>query len=402
MVIRILSAGHRLYRQRCALWIATMLATGLLAVELAEAAETSVARCAHPPCTATNVIFDTDMYSDIDDMLALAMLNTLQDRGEIKVLAVTIGTDAPFVAPYVDLVNTYYGHGDIPIGMTRGGITAEYFKAWEERGGPWAPNGVSYTEHIAQLKAPNGSPIYPRNILNSSQAPEAVSLLREVLAKQPDKSVVAIQVGYATTLARLLNSGPDRASPLDGKSLVEQKVRLLSTMAGSFDAWAGDDGADHPAGGPDMNIVSDVPSAKSVFAEWPTPIVASGVEIGISMRFPQLSVERHFNYAAHHPIADTYRYTAPAYRARSKRPEAPHDHATFDLTSVLYAARPDEDYFSLSEPGRITALSDGGSRFEPDARGSHRYLILTPEQKSRTLEAMVMLTSQPPVHQAKH
>ena len=38
------------------------------------------------------VIFDTDMWSDIDDMLALAMLNVLHDRREINLLAVTSST----------------------------------------------------------------------------------------------------------------------------------------------------------------------------------------------------------------------------------------------------------------------------------------------------------------------
>jgi len=71
-------------------------------------------------------------------------------------------------------------------------------------------------------------------------------------------------------------------------------------------------------------------------------------------------------------------------------------------TAVLYAARPDEGYFSLSEPGKISVLSDGGSRFEVVAGGAHRYLILTDDQKARTLETMVVLTSQPPVRRAKH
>jgi hypothetical protein len=41
-------------------------------------------------------------------------------------------------------------------------------------------------------------------------------------------------------------------------------------------------------------------------------------------------------------------------------------------------------------------LPDGGSRFDESENGSHRYLILSEAQKARTLEAMVMLVSQPP------
>jgi hypothetical protein len=67
---------------------------------------------------------------------------------------------------------------------------------------------------------------------------------------------------------------------------------------------------------------------------------------------------------------------------------------------VLYAARPDRDYFSLSSRGKITVLEDGSSRFEETPSGRDRYLILREEPKARTLEAMAMLVSQPPAHRA--
>jgi hypothetical protein len=99
------------------------------------------------------------------------------------------------------------------------------------------------------------------------------------------------------------------------------------------------------------------------------------------------------SYVKNHPIAETYRTYAEEQKVSKKWP---HDHPTFDLTSVLYAARPDRNYFSLSKPGRITVLADGGSRFDESENGSHRYLIQSEEQKARTLEAMAMLASQPP------
>src|SRR5262247_2508237 len=78
----------------------------------------------HPP----NVIFDTDVWSDIDDMLALAMLHALHDRGEINFVAVTISMDDKWCAPYVDLVDRFYGHPDIPIGIVRNGVTVDSFR----------------------------------------------------------------------------------------------------------------------------------------------------------------------------------------------------------------------------------------------------------------------------------
>lgn len=345
-----------------------------------------------------NVIFDTDIYSDIDDMLALAMLHTLQDRGEVRLLAVTVGTEAAWTASYVDLVNTFYGHASIPIGMVRGAITAQRFdeKPFSDEPKPYSPNGINYTQYLAQRIHKDGTRVYPHKLIDSATAEEAVHLLRRVLATQPDNSVVMIQVGYSTNFARLLVSKPDGVSNLDGKALVKRKVRLLSAMAGNFAESAWED-KQFPAGMPEFNLKMDVPAAQKVFSEWPTPVVASGFEIGLQMLFPERSIHRDFNYVDRHPISETYLYTAPYYRKASRNPDAPHDHATFDLTSVLYAARPDEGYFSLSKPGKITVLADGGSRFDESVSGTHRYLILSDEQKARTLEAMVMLASQPPV-----
>src|SRR5687767_15975095 len=74
--------------------------------------------CAQRP---VKLIFDTDMGNDIDDALALGVIHALQSRGECELLAVTITKDNPKAAPFVDLVNTFYGRGDIPIGMVRDG-----------------------------------------------------------------------------------------------------------------------------------------------------------------------------------------------------------------------------------------------------------------------------------------
>jgi inosine-uridine nucleoside N-ribohydrolase len=248
-----------------------------------------------------------------------------------------------------------------------------------------------YTEILSEEKR-DGSLVYPHLLIDGLRAPEAVSVLRKTLAAQPDGSVVVIQVGYSTNLARLLESGADRASPLSGRDLILKKVRLLSVMAGNFgDATMS--GKVVPKGSQEFNLLSDVPSAQKLFSGWPTPIVASGFEIGLAMLYPAVSVERDFSYIKDHPIAETYR----TYADEQKGPvKWPHDHPTFDLTSVLYAARPDRNYFSLSKPGRITVLADGGSRFDESEDGLHRYLILSDDQKARTLEAMVMLVTQPP------
>ncbi len=156
----------------------------------------------------TGIIFDTDMGNDVDDALALAMLHAFQSRHEINLLAVTITKDNKWAAPYVDAVNHFYGRPEIPIGTVRNGKT---------------PESNPMIEIPAERRRPDGSFVYPHRILDGAQAPEAVSLLRQTLAEQKDGSVVIVQVGFSTNLARLLETRADTASPDDGTTLVRKK-----------------------------------------------------------------------------------------------------------------------------------------------------------------------------------
>jgi inosine-uridine nucleoside N-ribohydrolase len=310
---------------------------------------------------AVPVIFDTDMGNDVDDALALAMLHALESRGECRLLAVTITKDNPWSAAYVDLVNTFYGRPGIPIGVVKGsGIT---------------PESSCMIQVPAERKDANGRPVYPHRLASGADAPDAVAVLQRVLAAEPDGSVVIVQVGFSTNLARLLESGPDAASPLAGRELARRKVRLLCLMAGNFRENT-----------PEFNVKMDVASAQKVFGQWPSRIVASGYEIGASMLFPASSIERDFAYAQNHPVADAYRNYM----------RMPYDRPTWDLTAALYAVRPDRGYFSLSPAGSITVDAQGRTLFTPGANGRHQYLIVNDGQRARTLECMMLLSSQPP------
>jgi inosine-uridine nucleoside N-ribohydrolase len=300
-----------------------------------------------PAAEPVRVIYDTDMGNDIDDALALAVLHALENRGEARILAVTLTKDSRYAGPYVDLVNTFYGRGGIPVGVVANGKT------------PKDSN---------MLRVPLERNLYPHKLRDSSEAPDAVELLRTTLAAERDASVVVVQVGFSTNLARLL------VSP-GGAELARRKVRLLSVMAGAF-----------PAGQPEYNVKTDLESARRVFSEWPSAVVASGFEVGLSILFPAVSIENDFGYLPHHPVADAYR----AYK------KMPYDRPTWDLTAALYAVRPERGYFTLSEPGWIRVEEDGRTRWERDAAGRHRYLKVEEKQRIRALETLVALASEPP------
>lgn len=304
------------------------------------------------------VIFDTDMGNDIDDALALSMLHALESRKESHLLAVTITKDHPKTVPFIEIINNLYGRKNIPIGMLKDGMTKEEGK---------------FLGAVVDQKLPNGKFAYPR----SGKSEEAISLLRRVLSQAQDGSVVMIQVGFSTNLARLLDSSPDKFSSLNGMDLVRKKCKLMSIMAGQFP----------PAKNAEYNVRIDIPAAKKLYANWPTPIVFSGFEIGLAMKFPASRIESDFSWVPKNPIVE-------AYRAYMKMP---YDRPTWDLTSVLYAIRPDHGYFSLSPAGEVTVDDAGHTPFKETPTGKHRYLIIDEAQKIKTLEAMIQLASEPPL-----
>jgi hypothetical protein len=311
------------------------------------------------------LIYDTDICGDCDDVLALGMIHALESRGACRLLAVTVSVDNDLAAPFVNAVNTFYGRPRIPIGTVgKGGVVQEskYLGLVEEKDG-------------------RGRYRYPHDLLSGRDAPSPTALLRRILAAQPDHSVVIAQVGFSTNLARLLDSGPDQNSRLEGVKLVAQKVKLLSLMAGAFQP------IDGKAGYREYNVVKDVSSFRALVERWPTEMVFSGFEIGIALPYPASSIEKDYGYVRHHPLSEAYiRYNPP-----------PHNRPTWDLTSVLYAVLGDRGYFDISPRGRVFVDADGATRFEETSQGSHAYLVLRPEQKPRVLEALVQLSSQPPL-----
>jgi inosine-uridine nucleoside N-ribohydrolase len=317
------------------------------------------ARLAEPE--PIRLVFDTDIGNDVDDAMALGVIHALETRGVCRLLAVTVTKDHPKAAAFVDIVNTFYGRGDIPIGVVRNGATRD-----EGR----------------YLKLADNVDRYPHDLRSGADAPDAVELLRRTLAAQPDGSVTLVQVGFFTNYARLLASTADAISPLSGRELIRKKVARLSVMAGSFQV------VERKPRFLEYNVVQDLASARQLVKDWPTPIVWSGYEIGVAAAYPHESIEHDFDYVPHHPIKDAYYLYEPP----------PHDRPTWDLTAVLAAMRPDARYFTLSPIGRVEVADDGFTRFVADATnaGRDRVLTMNAMQSERVREALVWLTSTPP------
>jgi hypothetical protein len=322
--------------------------------------------CGSSFAAPVKLIFDTDMGNDVDDVMALCMIHSLQKRGAVELLAVTITKDHPQAAAFVDAVNTFYAYPDVPIGVVKGGATPEPGKF----------------NRLADAKHPDGSLRYPHNLKSGADAPEAVGLIRRLLAAQPDASVALVQVGFFTNFARLLDSKPDAASPLSGRDLIAKKVKVFSIMAGAFQTvnW----NTRHL----EYNVVKDVPAAQALAKRWPSPVIWSGFEIGVAAAYPHVSIECDFEYVKHHPLKESYVLYNPP----------PHDRPTWDPTALLYAIYPDRGYFDLSPAGNVTVEDNGATWYRPgkDGKGLHRFLVMSPEQTARVREAIVQLCVEPP------
>ena len=117
------------------------------------------------------LVFDTDLGNDVDDSMALAVIHALQNRNECELLAVTTTKDNPYVAPMIDVLNTFYGRPEIPIAVVKNGVTKDEGK---------------YNRQVLELKDDTGNPRYPRKLTpeDSAKLPDAVPFLRKLLAAE--------------------------------------------------------------------------------------------------------------------------------------------------------------------------------------------------------------------------
>ena len=309
-----------------------------------------------------DLIMETDIGNDVDDALAMDLLYKYSDAGLINLKAVCINKEGTAPAEFTDILNTWYGYPDIPIGIVRDGADCE-------------TDAINYAKAVVNLKDATGAQLFVRSRNGYDDLPEAPVLYRKLLASSADSSVTIASVGFSTNLARLLETTADEYSELSGKDLVARKVKLLVTMAGNFE-----DSSNH-----EYNVMKDIPAAKKIFEEWPTPIVTSPFELGIKVQYPATSIENDFGWAGPHPVVE-------AYKAYMKMP---YDRPTWDPTAVLYAVE-GESWFNISEPGYISVTDEGSTLFTPDENGTRRYLYVDEAQAEAIRDHFVKVISSVP------
>jgi len=313
-----------------------------------------------------NLILETDLGNDMDDALAFDILYKYLDDKKVNVLAINLNKEGKGPAEYADILNTWYGYPRIPLGVVRNGAECNDM-----------PN---YAEIVSAMKNAEGNPAFRRSIKDYDALPDAHILYRKILSKAKDNSVVICSVGFSTNLIRLLNSQGDKYSPLNGYDLVKKKVRRLVTVAGAMQ-----DPSLH-----EYNVVKDIPAAKVIFEQWPTPVFNSPWELGIHTVYTAPHIESDFGWTKLHPMVE-------AYKCYMKMP---YDRPMWDPTALLFALG-EETAFTLSPKGKIHITDEGSTIFSEDPQGTRQYMSVTPEQAAYLTDYMIKLIARPPLSQRK-
>ncbi len=309
------------------------------------------------------VIFDTDMDGDNDDVAAAAILHAFADAGQVEILAMGVVSLHPYSPACLDAINTYYGRGNIPIGVYKGSNLAVH--------------GSSYAKIVAER--------CPNDIGLSEKVPNVLSVYRRVLSKQPDGKVTLIAVGQMNNLVDLLSSPADEHSDLPGGELVRRKVGVLFVMGPYFNERKEYQRA--------YNFTTSPRAAAELTENWPTKIKFGEGNLG----------HRHFigGRLGETTTNNPARIAFEAYFATEKRESGKTENKRHcaDPTTVLYAITGTQ-YFGEVGPGACDVREDGFTRWNSGRDKQHFYNT----QKLPVWELeefMEQLLMKPPKHQAK-
>lgn len=278
-----------------------------------------------------HLLLDTDIGPDCDDAAALALAHIYADRGCAELLCVTHCTSMPWGAGAIRAINAWYGRPNLPVGTLK------------DEGFLCAPEYQRYNRALSEMA-------------EQREAPDALEIFRHALREAPDASVTIVAIGPLRNIANILRSD---------RPLIAAKAAELVLMAGNF--------ADSAQ--TEWNIEMDIPSARYVAENWPTPMVYCGFEVG-----ENVISGGHMREALpeNHPVRRAY----ALHGSEGGR-------SSWDLLTVQWAL--DEEGFRLSPPGIIAIDESGGTRFAEAKGGKHHYVILekSPEEAAESLNALL-------------
>ena len=311
-----------------------------------------VAQSSPSETEAVRIIYDTDMSLDVDDVGALALLHALADRGEAELLGVMVSEsirsyDGLWGPPLVDIVNTYYGRPNIPVGIYKG---------------PAAEIG-SYGKFAEKVIRAG----FPHDLKEAEQSEDATRLYRKLLSASPPRSVTIVSSGYLTNLYGLLLSMPDDISPMTGMELVARTVTEWTCSGGRY-----------PSSGtaPELNFARYPDTTRYVLSNWPGKVMFTGDELAAQ-------------YQTGGKLTNTFEISVNPVAMSWHHFNGGQPQASRDSVAVLYAVRGldggSTHYFRKGVNGanhfeklegfnRSGRLSQAQNTWQTDASGPQSYL----------------------------
>ena len=272
------------------------------------------------------IIFDTDLGPDYDDVGALAFLHAMADSGRAEILATVASNKHELVAPSIDVINTYFGRSELPVGAQKTeGVNLGSSQHWAD-------------SIVAK---------YPHSIKTTAEVSDAVDIYRKILSTQADNSVTIVTVGFLTNLNNLLKSEPDNISPFTGQELVAKKVKNLVSMAGWFPK------------GREFNFYMDSTASKYVYDNWPGEITFTGFEIGSKIHTGLKLIKSEIKNS---PVKDVFRISIPLSE------EDREGRMSWDETAVLIGVYGTNGFLETVR-GKIIVNPDGSNTWEDRADG---------------------------------
>lgn len=287
------------------------------------------------------LIFDTDMGSDIDDVGALAVLHYLAKKGEVEILGCIYSSGkSPYGGPMCDLINTFFGSADIPVGVN-------HFHDFGDPNNNFAHRLAGRTD------------VYHHDLGKAEDIPDMIDVYKSLLSKEDDESVVIVTVGHPIGLYHLMRD-------TEGARLGNAKVDKWIAMAPLWNF-----------SGPDKQIE---PLAEDLLARWKRPFYLSpvGQEVITGHRLVPLLPRDD-------PVRESYRDFIGRNCLVVGRP-------SWDQIAVLFAVRP--ELFDVTSVGSTIRdpKSTWGFRWSSEPNRSNHFLVepkLGPEKMGAYIEDLM-------------
>lgn len=279
-----------------------------------------------------DLIFDTDVGSDCDDMMALAYLVYAKRYLNVDIKAVTHCHNCPNGVPTIRAFFRHLGEDIPPLGKMPGEQVVR----------------DNYSHAVAE-----------RFATEEDFAPtlDAVKVLRRALAESEDAVICA--VGPFTNIAALLESAGDEISELDGVALMRERCAKLVVMGGGFVPSAD--------GRPSLewNAKVDIAATQTMVRLCPVPLVFSPFEVGLDMLTGKPMMEK---YGEETPLSLSFlRFGDTAARGGRH---------SWDPATAVYAVEGAGDRFEESPRGTVTVDDEGRTVLHADPAGLHSVLCI--------------------------